>query len=206
MSERYDLAVVGSGPAGQKAAIAAAKLGKRVAIIDRPDVLGGVCLHTGTIPSKTFREAVLYLTGARMRIFYGADYMLKQRIRIEDLRRWVDQVVQRQRQVVHDQLQRNGVTIVEGTARFVALHTLEVEDVGGCQARVQADYVLLACGTRPSRRQDIPFGAQRHSRRGPDLASRGGRPSPLCHRYRGRRHRNGIRLHVCGAEYRRHTG
>jgi NAD(P) transhydrogenase len=157
MSERYDLAVIGSGPAGQKAAIAAAKLGKRVAIIDRPEVLGGVCLHTGTIPSKTFREAVLYLTGARMRSFYGADYKLKQRIRVEDLRLRVDQVVRRQRQVVHDQLQRNGVTIVEGRARFVALHILEVEDVRGDQARVEADYILLACGTRPARREDIPF-------------------------------------------------
>ena len=85
MTTRYDLAVIGSGPAGQKAAIAAAKLGKRVAIIDKETMLGGVCVHTGTIPSKTIREAILYLTGFRQRAFYGEDYRLKDRIRREDL-------------------------------------------------------------------------------------------------------------------------
>ena len=157
MSERYDLVVIGSGPAGQKAAIAAAKLGKRVAIVDRSEALGGVCLHTGTIPSKTLREAVLYLSGLRLRVFYGADYQLKQRIRIEDLRLRVDQVVRRQRRVVHDQLRRNGIAIIEGTARFAALHSLEADCEDGQRVRLEADYFLVACGTRPARRDDIPF-------------------------------------------------
>ena len=83
--DTYDLAVIGSGPAGQKAAIAAAKLGYRAAIIDRPDMMGGVCINTGTIPSKTFREAVLYLTGLNQRELYGQAYRVKQDITIADV-------------------------------------------------------------------------------------------------------------------------
>ena len=157
MNERYDLAVIGSGPAGQRGAIAAAKLGKRVAIIDRPAALGGVCLHTGTIPSKTLREAILYLSGRRVRTFYGPDYAVKHQIRIEDLRLRVDQVVARQREVVRDQIQRNGIDFVEGLARFVDPHTLEVEREEGPSGRLEADHVLVACGTRPARREDVPF-------------------------------------------------
>src|SRR5262245_17610848 len=81
----YDLVVIGSGPAGQKGAIAAAKLEKKVAIIDRKGMIGGVSLHTGTIPSKTLREAIMYMTGFRQRAFYGCDYSLKERIGKEDL-------------------------------------------------------------------------------------------------------------------------
>jgi NAD(P) transhydrogenase len=81
----YDLVVIGSGPAGQKGAIAAAKLGKKVAVVDRKGMLGGVSLHTGTIPSKTLREAVMYMTGFRQRAFYGSGYSLKERVSIEDL-------------------------------------------------------------------------------------------------------------------------
>lgn len=157
MNERYDLAVIGSGPAGQRGAIAAAKLGKRVVIVDRQAALGGVCLHTGTIPSKTLREAILYLSGLRLRTFYGADYALKRQIRIEDLRLRVDQVVARQREVVRDQIQRNGVDFVEGLARFADPHALEVEREDGQPVRLEADYVLVACGTRPARREDVPF-------------------------------------------------
>ena len=81
----YDLVVIGSGPAGQKAAIAASKLGKSVAVIDRKEMVGGVCLHTGTIPSKTLREAILYLTGFRERTFYGRDYAVSKDITVADL-------------------------------------------------------------------------------------------------------------------------
>lgn len=158
MSERYDLVVIGSGPAGQRGAIAAAKLGKRVAIIDRQAALGGVCLHTGTIPSKTLREAILYLSGRRVRSFYGPDYALKHQIRIEDLRLRVDQVVARQQEVVRDQIRRNSIDFVDGLARFVDPHTLEVErEDGPPPGRLEADHVLIACGTRPARREDVPF-------------------------------------------------
>ena len=92
----YDLVVIGSGPAGQKGAIAAAKLGKRVAMIDRSEMLGGTCIHGGTVPSKTLREAILHLTGIRHRSFYGSDYNVKSRISISDLASRVNQVVERE--------------------------------------------------------------------------------------------------------------
>src|ERR1700683_515941 len=95
-SNPYDLVGIGSGPAGQKGAIAAAKLGKRVAVIDRLEMLGGVCIHGGTMPSKTLREAILHLTGFRHRLFYGSDYAVKNRISIRDLAGRVAQVVERE--------------------------------------------------------------------------------------------------------------
>jgi len=84
-ANKYDPVVIGSGPAGQKGAICAAKLGKKVAIVDRKRTIGGVCVHTGTIPSKTLRQSVLYLTGFRQRTFYGRSYVLKDRISMSDL-------------------------------------------------------------------------------------------------------------------------
>ena len=96
-SNRYDLVVIGSGPAGQKGAIASAKLGKRVAIINRQAMIGGVCLNTGTIPSKTLREAILYLTGLRQRAFYRRSYRLKQEISISDLVSRVESVKTRRK-------------------------------------------------------------------------------------------------------------
>lgn len=154
---RFDLVVIGSGPAGQKGAIAAAKLGKRVAIVDRRERIGGVSLHTGTIPSKTLREAVLYLTGYRQRAFYGRDFKLKEEISVADLSERVNTVIARETAVIRDQLGRNGVTLIDGTARFTGLHTLEVE--GGQRTEtVEADHVLVACGTRAARPAEIPFG------------------------------------------------
>jgi hypothetical protein len=101
-SNRFDLVVIGSGPAGQKGAIAAAQLGKRVAIVDRREMMGGMSLHTGTIPSKTLREAVLYLTGYRQRAFYGRDYKLKQEISVTDLMERVNTVVAREMAVIRE--------------------------------------------------------------------------------------------------------
>ena len=156
----YDLAVIGSGPAGQRAAIAAAKLGKRVAIFDRADMFGGVCLHTGTIPSKTLREAVLYLTGFRQRAFYGKDYTLKSDIQISDLMFRVGEVIKRQEAVVRDQLGRNGIVIVPAMVRFTDPHTLEAND-GSSTKPVTADFILIGCGTRPARPDDVPFKERR---------------------------------------------
>ena len=111
----FDLLVIGSGPGGQKAAIAAAKLDRRVAIVERPRMLGGVCLNTGTIPSKTLREAVLYLTGLDQREMYGQSYRVKDEITIADLTARTQHVVGRENDVVRSQLTRNGVTILAGT-------------------------------------------------------------------------------------------
>ncbi|MDE0030756.1 MAG: Si-specific NAD(P)(+) transhydrogenase [Deltaproteobacteria bacterium] len=149
----YDLVVIGSGPAGQKGAIAAAKMGKRVAVIDRYDMLGGVCLHAGTIPSKTLRLAVLYLTGFQQKSFYGQAYSPKSHVTVDDLMFRVRTVVEREQAQITDQLQRNDVTLVNGWARFVDPHTLQVED--GHQVR--GDHILIACGTRSARDPEIPY-------------------------------------------------
>ncbi len=154
---RFDLIVIGSGPAGQKGAIAGAKLGKRVAMVDRREMTGGVSLHTGTIPSKTLREAVLYLTGYRQRAFYGRDYKLKQEISIADLMERVNTVVARETAVIREQLGRNGVAMIDGIAHFTSPRTLEVEGKQRAQL-LEADYILIACGTRAVRSPEIPFG------------------------------------------------
>ena len=109
----YDLVVIGSGPAGQKGAIAAAKLGKRVALVERHmATLGGVCLHTGTIPSKTMREAILHLTGFRQRDVYGDQYRHKRHITMETLQRKLDQVTRNEREIVDEQLNTTGVAFM----------------------------------------------------------------------------------------------
>src|SRR5690349_14181553 len=122
----FDLIVIGSGPAGQKGAICAAKMRKKVAIVDRKKSVGGVCVHTGTIPSKTLREAVLYLSGLRQRTFYGRGYVLKDRIAMSDLVFRAQAVMAREVEVIKAQLRRNYVTLLEGDARFLDPHTLEV--------------------------------------------------------------------------------
>ena len=152
----FDLVVIGSGPAGQKGAIAAAKLGKRVAVVDRLDMLGGVCIHGGTVPSKTLREAILHLTGFRHRSFYGSDYVVQNRISISDLAARVAQVTEREISVVKDQLRRNNIVFFSGTARFVDQNTLEVEGLDQMHV-VRGQNFLIACGTRPARHPDIPF-------------------------------------------------
>ena len=153
----YDLVVIGSGPAGQKGAIAAAKLGKRVAVVDRRQMTGGVCVHTGTIPSKTLREAILYLSGFRQRTFYGKNYVVSDRISARDLAHRVQRVIEREVEVIHNQLRRNGVASLVGTARFVDPNTLEVEPESGLPFRVSAAHILIACGTRSACSSDIPL-------------------------------------------------
>jgi len=156
----YDLIVIGSGPAGQKGAIAAAKLGKKVAVIDRQEMIGGVSLHTGTIPSKTLREAILYLSGFRQRSFYGRDYTLKENISVSDLAFRIETVLERELAVVRAQLHRNGVNTIYGTARFLDAHTIEVETIEG-PVILKSDFVLIACGTRPAHSPTIPFDGKR---------------------------------------------
>ena len=108
----YDLVVIGSGPGGQKAAIAAAKLGKTVAVIERGRMLGGVCVNTGTIPSKTLREAVVYLTGMSQRELYGASYRVKEKITPADLLARTTHVITKEQDVVRSQLMRNRVDLL----------------------------------------------------------------------------------------------
>jgi NAD(P) transhydrogenase len=153
----FDLLVIGSGPGGQKAAIAAAKLERRVAIVERRDMIGGVCLNTGTIPSKTLREAVLYLTGIDQREMYGQSYRLKDEITIADLAARTSHVVGREMDVVRSQLTRNRVTILTGTASFADPHEVGVDDGGGRLRRVTAEKIVIATGTRPARPDSVEF-------------------------------------------------
>ena len=156
----YDLIVIGSGPAGQKAAICAAKLRKKVAVVERKRTIGGVCVHTGTIPSKTFREAILYLSGLRQRTFYGRGYALKEAISMADLVFRSDSVMAREIEVIKAQLRRNRVTVYEGNARFRDAHTIEVDSDDG-YTLLRSDNFVIACGTRPAHSDDIPIDGKR---------------------------------------------
>lgn len=154
---RYDLLVVGSGPSGQKGAIAAAKLGKRVAIIERRKAtLGGVCLHTGTIPSKTLREAILHLTGYRQRSVYGERFHEKRRITMDDLRRKLSQVINHELEVIREYFDRNQIDLFTGEASFLDANTVSVKHDGRVD-RVEAEKILVAVGTKPVRPKHIPF-------------------------------------------------
>jgi NAD(P) transhydrogenase len=153
----YDLLVIGCGPGGQKAAIAAAKLGKRSAVIEKAAVVGGACVNTGTIPSKTLRETVLYLTGLSQRELYGQSYRVKNEITIQDLLARTEHVVSRELQVVQDQLARNRVKLLYGTASFFDAHTLVVERASGEEMKVTADKIVIATGTRPAHPENVAF-------------------------------------------------
>jgi NAD(P) transhydrogenase len=158
----YDLIVIGSGPAGQRAAIQAAKLDKRVAIIERKTVLGGVSVNTGTIPSKTFREAVLDLSGFHERAFYGVSYTVKQNITIEDLLLRADQVIRHEIDVIRHQLTRNRVEVIAATASFEDPHTVRLEFVDGRGERqLSAEYIVISVGTEATMDPHIPFDGRR---------------------------------------------
>ena len=151
----YDLLVIGSGPAGQKAAIQAAKLGRRAAIVERRHV-GGVSVNRGTIPSKTLREAVMYLTGMSQRAVYGESYRVKEEITVEDLAVRTRQVVEREIDIVRNQLARNHVQLISGAARFVDPHTVVLSG-GAEERRLSAEKIVIATGTRPHRPSSVQF-------------------------------------------------
>ena len=121
--DRFDLVVIGSGPAGQRAAIQGAKMGRKVALVERREVVGGTCINTGTIPSKTMREAVLHLSGFLYQGIYGVNYRVKENITFADLSFRVQQVIKNELDVTQAQLFRNGITVLDGSAAFVDPHT-----------------------------------------------------------------------------------
>ena len=147
----WDLLVIGSGPAGQKAAIQAAKLGKKVALVERRNMVGGVCTNTGTIPSKTLREAVLYLTGMHQRTVYGSSYRVKDEIGIDDLFQRTHHVIEREIDTIRNQLTRNHVQIASGEGRFVDPHTVAVRTAHDEERMLSAESIIIAVGTRPAR-------------------------------------------------------
>lgn len=158
----FDQLVIGSGPAGQRAAIQSAKLGKRTAIVEANDVVGGVCINTGTLPSKSLRQACLHLSGFQERSVYGASYAVKKDITMNDLLFRTDMVIRNELEVIRHQLRRNGVEIISATASFIDPHTLLLDRPHQrSQSRITAEKITIAVGTQTSRPGDIPFDGQR---------------------------------------------
>src|ERR1700732_524817 len=149
MSSVYDLIVIGSGPAGQRAAIYASKLGKKVALVEMREVVGGVCINTGTIPSKTMREAVLHLSGYNYRSVYGMNYKVKEKITMADLAFRVQAVIKTEVDVTEAQISRNGIDIVHGIAHFIDPPQIRVEGPAG-DTTIEADRMIIAVGTKPA--------------------------------------------------------
>jgi len=152
----YDCAVIGTGPAGQKAAIQASKLGKKVVIIEKNPTVGGATINTGTIPSKALREAVLHLTGVSKRGLFGNDYCVKRDITVADLISVSQQVIQHELQLVRSHLDRNGIDLVWGSAAFENRNTLLVTRPNDSE-QLTADKFFIATGTRPARPEHVPF-------------------------------------------------
>jgi len=141
----YDLVVIGSGPGGQRAAIQAAKVDKKVAVIEKTTVVGGVSVNLGTIPSKTLREAVLDLSGFRSRAFYGASYRVKDNITIQDLLVRTNQVIAHEIDIARHQLLRNHIELISAAASFVDPHTLRLDMIDGSTSRtVSAAHIVIA--------------------------------------------------------------
>ena len=157
----YDLFVIGSGPGGQRAAVQAAKLGKRVGITEAGGVVGGVCIAKGTIPSKTLREAALYLSGYKERNVYGDSYSVKENITMADLLRRTDHVIRTETDVVRNQLLRNGIELHAAHASFVDAHTIRLDSPGTQQQQITSDKVVIATGTNAARDTHIPFDGRR---------------------------------------------
>ncbi|MEP2946102.1 MAG: Si-specific NAD(P)(+) transhydrogenase [Lentilitoribacter sp.] len=159
--EHFDLIVIGSGPAGRRAAIQAAKLGKRVIVIEKGRRVGGVSVHTGTIPSKTLRETALNLSGWRERGFYGRAYRVKQNLTAEDLRKRLHITLNHEVEVLEHQFARNRVETFKGTAKFVEKNIVEVHGEDGEITQFSSERFLLTVGTRPYRPDDYPFDGKR---------------------------------------------
>jgi NAD(P) transhydrogenase len=153
---KYDLIVIGSGPSGQRAAVAAAKLNKRVAVVEARSVVGGVCINTGTIPSKTMREAVLHLSGYNYRNVYGVNYRVKEKITMADLAFRVQAVIKTEVDVTEAQLSRNGVDVVHGIARFTDAHHVHVEGPL-TETTLEAEHTIIAVGTKPAVSPKVPI-------------------------------------------------
>ena len=153
---KVDLLVIGSGPAGQRAAIQGVKLGKTVMIVEKKRAVGGVCVNTGTIPSKTLREAVLYLSGFRQRNIYGRSYSVKRDVTFRDLNVRIRYVVGHEIEVARDRLMRTGVEIVHGTASFQSSNIVNIQQEAGVRT-VEAQKIIIATGTKPYHSERVPF-------------------------------------------------
>src|SRR5690242_157244 len=156
---QYDLIVIGSGPAGQRAAIQGSKTGKRVALIEKREVIGGVCINTGTIPSKTMREAVLHLSGYNYQHIYGVSYRVKEKITMADLAFRIQHVIKTEIDVTQAQLSRNNIEVMTGTASFKDQNTVTVSNARGGN-ELSADTLVIATGTKPATSPRVPINAR----------------------------------------------
>ena len=152
----YDIIIIGSGPAGQRGAIYATKQGKKVAVIERMRSVGGVCINTGTIPSKTMREAVLHLSGYNYRSIYGMNYRVKEKITMSELAVRVQHVIKTEIDVTEAQLSRNGVDVITGVASFVDDHHIHIETLAG-SSTLEAEHIVIAVGTKPANSPRVPI-------------------------------------------------
>ncbi len=157
MDDKFDLVVIGSGPAGEKAAAQAAYFDKKVALIERGAHLGGACINTGTVPSKTLRESALYFSGLRQRGLYGIDYSLRDGLTVGDFMHHKDEVVAAEREKIARNLALHHVELIRGTASFDGARTIVVRTVDGAARRLAAQVILIATGSKPHRQPDIPF-------------------------------------------------
>src|ERR1700758_2239957 len=154
--DKYDIIVIGSGPAGQRAAIQAAKFGKRAALVEKMEVIGGAAINTGTIPSKTMREAVLHLSGFYYQSIYGVNYRVKDQITMADLSFRAQHVIKTEIDVTRAQLSRNGIEVLSGIASFTGPRHMQVTSSRG-QTELEAAYIVLATGTKPAVSPLVPF-------------------------------------------------
>jgi NAD(P) transhydrogenase len=154
--QQYDIIVIGSGPAGQRAAIQAAKCGRRVAVVEQREIVGGACINTGTIPSKTMREAVLHFSGFQYQGIYGVNYHVKDKITMADLGFRVNQVIKTEVDVTQAQLTRNGVAVIFARASFLDATHVRVENSRG-QADLEAPLIFIATGTKPAVSAAVPL-------------------------------------------------
>ena len=155
--EKYDLVVIGSGPAGEKAAIQAAKFRKKVAVIEARGVVGGVCVHTGTLPSKTLRETVLYLAGIKQRSVYGVVCSLKSNVTVGELMYRTEHVIQKELEIIQNKLARNGISVLSGKAKLASPNQVVIEDEYGQGRTLDTEAIIIAVGSRPFHDPEIEF-------------------------------------------------
>jgi NAD(P) transhydrogenase len=155
--EKFDLVVIGSGPAGEKAAIQAAKLRKKTAVIESRGVVGGVCVHTGTLPSKTLRETVLYLAGLKQRSVYGVVCSLKSDVTVSELMYRTEHVIQKELEVIQNKLMRNGIAVLSGRGKLLSPNQVVLEDEKGQTRVLETEAIIIAAGSKPYRDETLPF-------------------------------------------------
>ena len=156
----YDLIVIGAGPAGEKGAAQAAYFGKRVAIVEKAAVVGGACVNTGTVPSKTLRETALHMSGFRQREVYGVDYTLQENVQMADLMHRKRTVIEREHATIEENIRRHNIARIHGAARLASAHDVVISGPEG-DSTISAEVILIASGSSPLRPDHVPFDHQR---------------------------------------------